>query len=162
MRSVRVNSNWEGTMPQGASDDPAQPPAVAVSPRATADDTAQPPAGAGSPRATADDTAQPPADAGSPRATAGGTGSAATVAAPGTAAPGSSDAFDRACVDLLHGKTPQGDKAIRALREACANLMAGRVDEKLEAEQRTQAQLSAREHLRLQAEGRVQPGQSTA
>jgi len=127
-----------------------------------ADDTAQPPADAGSPRATADDTAQPPADAGSPRATAGGTGSAATVAAPGTAAPGSSDAFDRACVDLLHGKTPQGDKAIRALREACANLMAGRVDEKLEAEQRTQAQLSAREHLRLQAEGRVQPGQSTA
>jgi hypothetical protein len=73
-----------------------------------------------------------------------------------------SDAFDRACIDLLHGRTPQGEKAIEALRDACSNLMAGRVDDRLEAERRRKAQLAAQEALRLQAEGRVQPGQAAA
>jgi hypothetical protein len=91
-------------------------------------------------------------------ASAGGTGSAAGSGS----ADASSDAFDRACVDLLHGKTPQGDKAIRALRDACANLMAGRADEKLEAEKQRQAQLAARDQVRMQAEGRVEPGRATA
>lgn len=81
--------------------------------------------------------------------------------APGAAGP-TSDAFDRACVDLLHGRTPEGEKAIRALRDACSNLMSGRADERLEAEKRRQEQLAAREALRLQAEGRVQPGRATA
>lgn len=75
---------------------------------------------------------------------------------------GTSDAFDRACVDLLHGRLPEGEKAMRSLRDACAGLMSGRVDDRLEAERRRQAQLQAREALRAQAEGRVTPGQSSA
>ncbi len=72
-----------------------------------------------------------------------------------------SDAFDRACVDLLHGRTPQGEKAIRALKDACANLMTGRADERIDAEKQLQAQAASREQLRQLAEGRVQPGQAT-
>lgn len=81
-----------------------------------------------------------------------------------------SDAFDRACVDLLHGRTPEGEKAIRALKDACANLMGGRADERIEAEQQLRAQREAREQLRALAEGRstdarvqrdrVQPGRA--
>src|SRR6266540_3639902 len=113
---------------------------------------------------------QPQGDAGPGPASAGGTESAGGTATAGgtasadssTTAAGPSDAFDRACVDLLHGRLPPGEKAIRALRDACANLMAGRADDQIQADQRRQAQLAAREQLRLQAEGRVQPGQSTA
>jgi len=72
-----------------------------------------------------------------------------------------SDAFDRACVDLLHGRMPQGEKAIRALKDACGNLMAGRANEQIDAEKQRQAQAEAREQLRQIAEGRVQPGQAT-
>ena len=112
---------------------------------------------------------QPQGDAGPGPASAGGTESAGGTATAGgtasadssTTAAGPSDAFDRACVDLLHGRLPPGEKAIRALRDACANLMAGRADDQIQADQRRQAQLAAREQLRLQAEGRVQPGQST-
>src|SRR6266540_4321163 len=100
---------------------------------------------------------QPQGDAGPGPASAGGTATADSS----TTAAGPSDAFDRACVDLLHGRLPPGEKAIRALRDACANLMAGRADDQIQADQRRQAQLAAREQLRLQAEGRVQPGQST-
>ena len=74
----------------------------------------------------------------------------------------SSNAFDRACIDLLEGKTPQGEKAITALKDACANLMSGRAQDKIDAEQRRKQQRAAQEALRLQAEGRVQPQQSSA
>src|SRR6266511_2171210 len=106
---------------------------------------------------------QPQGDAGPGPASAGGTATAGGTASAdsSTTAAGPSDAFDRACVDLLHGRLPPGEKAIRALRDACANLMAGRADDQIQADQRRQAQLAAREQLRLQAEGRVQPGQST-
>jgi hypothetical protein len=73
-----------------------------------------------------------------------------------------SDAFDRACIDMLHGRMPQGDRAIRSLRDACSKLMSGRVDERLDAERRLQEQAQAREQLRAVAEGRVQPGQASA
>ena len=74
-----------------------------------------------------------------------------------------SDAFDRACVDLLHGRMPQGEKAIKSLRDACASLMSGRADERLDAERRRQEQAQAREQLRAIAQGQqVQPGQSSA
>lgn len=76
-----------------------------------------------------------------------------------------SDAFDRACVDLLHGRMPEGEKAIKSLRDACANLMSGRVDERLDAERRRQEQQEARRRLQAMAEGRegrVEAGQSTA
>jgi hypothetical protein len=74
-------------------------------------------------------------------------------------------------VDLLHGKTPQDEKAIRTLKDACANLMGGRADDRIEAEQRLRAQREAREQLRALAEGRstdaralrderVQPGRA--
>src|SRR4051812_46349635 len=87
--------------------------------------------------------------------------------APQATAP-TSDAFDRACIDLMHGRTPEGEKAIRALKEACANLMAGRADERIDAEKRRQQQLAAQQQLRQLAEGRAQgpataePGQATA
>jgi hypothetical protein len=76
-----------------------------------------------------------------------------------------SDAFDRACIDLLNGKTPKDEKAIRSLKDACANLMSGRADERLDVMKQRQAQERAREQLKLAAEGRqasVQPGQSSA
>jgi len=73
-----------------------------------------------------------------------------------------SDAFDRACIDLLHGQTPEGEKAIQALRDACANLMSGRAGDRIDAARRRQQQLAAQEQLRLQAEGRIQPGQGAA
>jgi hypothetical protein len=71
-----------------------------------------------------------------------------------------SDAFDRACVDLLHGRMPEGERAIRALKDACANLMAGLADERIDAEKQSQEQATAREQLRQLAEGRVQPGRA--
>jgi len=105
-------------------------------------------------------------------------GSAGTAQAPPPVKAGAvgptSDAFDRACVDLLHGRMPEGDRAIKSLREACANLMSGRVDERLEAEKRRQQQIAAQEELRKQQEElrkqaagapakvQVQPGQATA
>jgi hypothetical protein len=77
-----------------------------------------------------------------------------------------SDAFDRACMDLLQGRMPAEERALRTLKDACGSLMAGRADERLEAERRRREQLAAREQLRLIAEGRaaeprVQPGQAT-
>jgi hypothetical protein len=93
----------------------------------------------------------------------------------GQASRPTSDAFDRACIDLLHGRTPEGEKAIRTLKDACSSLMAGRADERIQAEQRLRQQQEAREQLRLLAEGRadaaaggtgagatVEPGRGTA
>jgi hypothetical protein len=75
-----------------------------------------------------------------------------------------SDAFERACIDLLQGKTPEGEKAVRALQDACRNLMAGRADERVQAEQQVRAQAEAREQLRRIAEGQasVEPGRTAA
>jgi hypothetical protein len=74
-----------------------------------------------------------------------------------------SDAFDRACIDLLHGRMPQGEKAIKSLRDACSNLMSGRVDERLDAERKRQEQLQARRQLQAMAQGQqVEAGQSSA
>src|SRR5512138_3701162 len=55
------------------------------------------------------------------------------------AAGGTSDLFERACVDLLHGNTPQGEKAIEALKDACANLMSSKAEARIQTEQRRQA-----------------------
>jgi hypothetical protein len=89
-------------------------------------------------------------------------GSAPASPQQGQVARGStSDAFDRACVDMLHGQMPSDPKAIKVLRDACASVMAGRADERLEAERRRQEQLAAQEQLRAIAEGRVQPGTAT-
>jgi hypothetical protein len=74
----------------------------------------------------------------------------------------SSDAFDRACIDLMHGRMPEGERAIKSLRDACANLMSGRVDERLDAERRRQEQIQARQQLQAVARGEAQPGQSSA
>src|SRR5689334_2879434 len=88
-----------------------------------------------------------------------GQGNAGGGAPPGQRTTGpTSDAFQRACVDLLNGRLPDGERAIKALRDACANLMSGRVDERLEAEKRHQQQLAAQEQLRAMAEGRPQQG----
>jgi hypothetical protein len=74
-----------------------------------------------------------------------------------------SAAFDQACIDLVNGKMPAGgEKAIRTLRDACASLMAGKADEKIEADRRKQQQRAAQEQLKLQAEGKVQPSRSAA
>jgi hypothetical protein len=87
-----------------------------------------------------------------------------------------SNAFDKACLDLLEGRMPQGEKEIKTLRDACAKLMSGRADDRIDAErqrqqqqqaqeQLRQQQLAAQEQLKLQAQGKapkVQPGQATA
>ncbi len=76
-----------------------------------------------------------------------------------------SDAFDRACADMLNGRMPADPKAIQTLKDACANLVSGRADERLDAIRQRQQQQAAREQLRQAAEGRqasVQPGQSSA
>jgi hypothetical protein len=86
---------------------------------------------------------------------------------PSGAAP-TSDAFDRACIDLLHGRMPEGERAIKSLRDACAGLMSGRVDERLDAERRRREQLQAQQQLQAiangqgQGQGQIQPGQSSA
>lgn len=83
----------------------------------------------------------------------------------GTTAAKSSDAFDRACHDMLHGKMPEGEKAIRTLKDACADLMSGRADERIKEVEQKKAQAAAREQLRLASEGKspnVQAGQSAA
>ncbi len=92
----------------------------------------------------------------------GGNGGAkARSGAPGA----TSDAFDRACMDMLNGRMPKDEKSIQTLKDACAKLMSGRADERLDALKRQQEQQAAREQLRLAAEGRqadVQPGRSSA
>ncbi|HET8539657.1 MAG TPA: hypothetical protein VFL83_07275 [Anaeromyxobacter sp.] len=92
----------------------------------------------------------------------GGNGARADRAAAGA----TSEAFDRACEDLLHGRMPDGEKAIRTLEKACADLVSSRADERIRDAKRRQAQAAAREQSRLSAEGRgaaqAQPGQSSA
>jgi hypothetical protein len=87
-------------------------------------------------------------------------------------APGTSAAFDKACTDLLQGKTPKDPEAIETLRKACAKLLKTRSEEQLRAQQaeanRAQAlnQLRAdQEALRMQQQQLskgVKPGQSAA
>lgn len=71
---------------------------------------------------------------------------------------GSSDLFERACVDLLHGRTPQDEKAIQTLKDACADLMSAKADDRVEAAQRRKAQALAAERQR---EARVEPGRAS-
>jgi hypothetical protein len=95
----------------------------------------------------------------------GGAARPAPRAAPAAGAGATSDAFDRACIDLLQGRTPQGDQAIKALREACGNLMAARSDERIRQEQRLRAERQARadqEAEQRSAAQNVQAGRSTA
>lgn len=67
-----------------------------------------------------------------------------------------SDAFLRACVDLMNGRVPEGgEKAITALRSGCEGLMRARADERIQAEQQRKAQQEARR----QQQASVQPGQ---
>jgi hypothetical protein len=85
-----------------------------------------------------------------------------------------SDAFNRACVDLLNGRMPEGEKAIKTLKDACASLMAGRADERIQAEQRHRQQLQAAEMRKAEGlaaqgnpeggtgSGSVEPGRGTA
>ncbi len=95
-----------------------------------------------------------------------GSGSATEGAAAASATGPTSDAFDRACHDLLNGRMPSDPKAIQTLKDACGSLMSGRADERLDALKQEQAQAAAREQLRRMAEGQangnVQPGQSSA
>jgi hypothetical protein len=80
----------------------------------------------------------------------------------GAAAPvgPTSDAFNRACVDLLNGRVPEGgEKAIQTLKDACSNLMAGRANERIQAEKQRQQQIAEQQQLK---QPRVEPGQATA
>ena len=103
---------------------------------------------------------------------AGGGGAASATRTPAPVGP-TSKSFDQACIDMVNGKMPQGEAAIKTLRDACASLMSGRASERVDAEKRRQQQIAAQEQLRLQAQGAaqtaphaqggtVQPGQATA
>ncbi len=70
-----------------------------------------------------------------------------------------SDLFDRACIDLLHGKMPQGEQEIRTLKDACSKLMSGRADERLQQEQRRKAEAAARQARVEASRGTNQPQQ---
>lgn len=98
-----------------------------------------------------------------PAARSAGSGNAGSS---GSAIGPTSDAFDRACHDLLNGRMPSDEKAVRTLKDACASLMSGRADERLDAIKQREAQAQAREQLRQMAQGggnvQVQPGQSSA
>jgi hypothetical protein len=86
---------------------------------------------------------------------------------------GTSDAFERACVDLLHGRMPGGgEQAIKSLQKACNGLMDARAQEPIQAaERRKQQQELAQAQSQLQQGGtgaggeaqqaRVEPGQSS-
>jgi hypothetical protein len=83
-------------------------------------------------------------------------------------APGTSDAFDRACVDLLHGRTPRGAQATETLRDACGALLNARAEERKAAERRAEQQRQARAaqtQAQAQAQGKQaqpQAGQTAA
>jgi hypothetical protein len=66
-----------------------------------------------------------------------------------------SDHFEQACIDLLHGRTPRGEQAIRTLKDACAKLMSARADDRVQEERRRSADQEA-------GQARVDPGQSSA
>lgn len=79
------------------------------------------------------------------------------------AAQATSDSFERACVDLVHGKTPRSGQALDALRSACDALMKDKIAARRAADQRRQA----REQLRVQrsaeasqSSAQVEPGES--
>jgi hypothetical protein len=72
-----------------------------------------------------------------------------------------SDAFERACVDLLHGRTPAGgEKAVQALQKACNDLMADRSAERIRFAQRQEEERERREALQEQQQAQgAQAGQ---
>jgi hypothetical protein len=76
-----------------------------------------------------------------------------------------SDAFERACVDLFHGKAPKGGpKAIDALRDACSELAKARTEQTRQLEAQKQALAQAKAQQRLAQSQQVQPqaGKSAA
>jgi hypothetical protein len=75
------------------------------------------------------------------------------------AAGGTSDLFDRACIDMLHGNMPRDEQAIRALKDACSKLMSGRADERLQQEQQRKAEAAARQARVEASRGTGQPQQ---
>jgi hypothetical protein len=83
-------------------------------------------------------------------------------AASGATAQATSDAFERACVDLIHGKTPKGQRATDALRDACASLMKARTEDRAQAERQRQARAAMRAQASAQGSGSTQGGQSAA
>jgi hypothetical protein len=89
-----------------------------------------------------------------PRAKGNGAASA------GSGAPTASNAFERACIDLVNGKTPKDPREADALRGACEELMKARSEDARRAEQARKAREQAQAALRAQA--RAQPGQSAA
>lgn len=74
------------------------------------------------------------------------------------AEPATSDLFQRACVDLLAGRAPQGERAIQALEEACADYMKAQAGDRIRVEQQRQARALAEER-RQQA--RIEGGRGT-
>jgi hypothetical protein len=89
-----------------------------------------------------------------------------------TQAPGTSAAFDKACMDLLQGKTPKDPDAIEALRSACAKLMKTRSENQLRSQQAQIQRAQQLEQIRAEQEALrqqqqqlskgVKPGQSAA
>jgi hypothetical protein len=81
-----------------------------------------------------------------------------------TAVQATSDAFDRACVDLIHGKAPKGEQATDALRDACAALMKARGEEhrRVEPQRQEQAQLQSKQPRAQGGQSTAQAGQSAA
>jgi hypothetical protein len=73
-----------------------------------------------------------------------------------------SDAFERACIDLLHGKTPREERALDALRGACGSLMKARIEDRRKIEQQRQARAQLQAQLKADRAASVQPGQSSA
>jgi hypothetical protein len=69
-----------------------------------------------------------------------------------TQAPGTSAAFDKACMDLLQGKTPKDPDAIEALRGACAKLMKTRSENQLRAQQAQAERAKQLEQIRAEQE----------
>lgn len=72
-----------------------------------------------------------------------------------------SDAFDRACIDLLEGRMPADEAGIKALKDACNNVVSSRADERIRAAEQQRAQRLEQEERRRQ-QARVAAGQSTA
>ncbi|HET6439441.1 MAG TPA: hypothetical protein VFG59_15340 [Anaeromyxobacter sp.] len=82
----------------------------------------------------------------------------------GEAVPGTSDAFEKACADLINGRPPAGGaKAADSLRGACNDLMGARAQAQREAEERAQTPQPPQGAAAggTGAGARVEPGQGT-
>jgi hypothetical protein len=68
-----------------------------------------------------------------------------------------SNAFDQACIDLFHGKTPRSAAETEALRDACSKMIKARQEERVQAEQRRKMQEEAQQQAAA-----AKAGKSTA